>query len=103
MGFNSGFKGLNWPTRFLTQRDATSYLCCVMQYKTCRNHIFLPVCPSLQLPLLSSLCSDVRKPELLSKFYGRFANDKIEKDEMDGACSAYGAEERPTQGIDGET
>jgi len=29
--------------------------------------------------------------------------DKIEKNEMDGACSAYGREERRTQGFGGET
>jgi len=29
--------------------------------------------------------------------------EKIEKNEMDGACSAYGGQERHIQGFDGET
>jgi len=29
--------------------------------------------------------------------------DKIEKNEMGGACSAYGGEEKPKQGFGGET
>ena len=74
-----------------------------MQYKTCRNHISLPVCTSVQLRNLSSLCSEVPKTELFPNFYRRFAGDKIEKNEMGGACSAYGEEERLIQGIDGET
>jgi len=40
---------------------------------------------------------------LFPNFYRRFAGDKIEKNEMGGACSAYGEEERLIQGIDGET
>ena len=32
-----------------------------------------------------------------------FAGDKIEKNEMGGACSAYGAGEKGTQGSGGET
>jgi hypothetical protein len=31
------------------------------------------------------------------------AGDKIEKNEMGGACSAYGGEERCVQGFGGET
>ena len=31
------------------------------------------------------------------------SGDKIEKNEMGGACSAYGGEERPRQSFDGET
>jgi len=31
------------------------------------------------------------------------SGDKIEKDEMDGACSVYGGEERRIQGFGGET
>jgi len=32
-----------------------------------------------------------------------FSGDKIEKNEMGGACSAYGGEERRIQGFGGET
>jgi hypothetical protein len=32
-----------------------------------------------------------------------FSGDKIEKDEIGGACSAYVGEERPIQGFGGET
>jgi hypothetical protein len=32
-----------------------------------------------------------------------FSGVKIEKNEMDGACSADGGEERHVQGFDGET
>jgi len=32
-----------------------------------------------------------------------FSGDKIEKNEMSGACSAYGGGERRIQGIGGET
>jgi len=32
-----------------------------------------------------------------------FSGDKIEKNEMGGACSAYGEEERRVQGYGGET
>ena len=32
-----------------------------------------------------------------------FSGDKIEKNEMSGACSAYGGEERRIQGFGGET
>jgi len=32
-----------------------------------------------------------------------FSGDKIEKNEMDEACSAYGREERRIQGFGGET
>jgi len=31
------------------------------------------------------------------------SGDKIEKNEMGGACSAYGGQERRIQGFDGET
>jgi len=31
------------------------------------------------------------------------AGDKIEKNEMDGACSTYGGEERGVQGFVGKT
>ena len=31
-----------------------------------------------------------------------FSGDKIEKNEMGGACSAYGEEEKSIQGFDGE-
>jgi hypothetical protein len=32
-----------------------------------------------------------------------FSGDKIEKNEMGGACGAYGGEERRIQGFGGET
>ena len=32
-----------------------------------------------------------------------YSGDKIEKNEMGGACSDYGGEERCTQGFGGET
>jgi len=32
-----------------------------------------------------------------------FSGDKIEKNEMDGACNAYGGDERRIQGFGGET
>jgi hypothetical protein len=32
-----------------------------------------------------------------------YSGDKIEKNEMGGACSAYGGEERRIQGFGGET
>jgi len=31
------------------------------------------------------------------------SGDKIEKNEIGGACSAYGGEEKPIQGFGGET
>jgi hypothetical protein len=34
--------------------------------------------------------------------YPIFAGDKIEKNEMGGACSAYGGEERRVSGFGGE-
>ena len=45
---------------------------------------------------------DIRDPwSVLLAHY--FSGDKIEKNEMDGACSAYGGEERLIQGFGGET
>jgi len=32
-----------------------------------------------------------------------FSGDKIDKNEMDGVCSAYGGEERYIHGLGGET
>jgi hypothetical protein len=37
---------------------------------------------------------------LLTKYY---SGDQIEKNEMDGACSMYGGEQRCIQGFVGET
>jgi len=43
---------------------------------------------------------------LLNNFnidYWSFSDDKIEKNEMGGACSAHGREDRRMQGFGGET
>jgi len=41
--------------------------------------------------------------EELNNLYSSSNIDKIEKNEMDGACSTYGEEERRTQDTGGET
>jgi len=37
------------------------------------------------------------------RYYFNFGGDKIEKNEMGGACSAYAGRERGVQGFGGET
>jgi hypothetical protein len=41
--------------------------------------------------------------EELNGLYSYCAGDKIEKNEMGGACSTYGGRERCVQGLGGET
>ena len=53
----------------------------------------------ISLPLYLPTCS-LMKSVLLPKYY---AGGKIEKNEMGGACGAYGGGERCAQGSGGET
>jgi uncharacterized membrane protein len=54
-------------------------------------------CKYLIIFRLKILIDSVRR---LSKYY---SGDQIEKNEMDGSCSAYGEEKRCMQGFVGET
>jgi hypothetical protein len=51
------------------------------------------------------LCISLRKLLYFSVlcYYYYYSDDKIEKNEMGGACNAHGGEERRTQGFGGET
>jgi len=59
-----------------------------------------PVSPSLPFPCVT-VCHHVSTGLLLPTEY--CAGDKFEKNEMGGACSTYGGEERRVQGFGGET
>jgi hypothetical protein len=52
---------------------------------------------------VSSVVTYIKRSLMICTPHQIFSSDKIEKNEVGGACSTYGGEERCMQGFDGET
>jgi hypothetical protein len=70
--------------------------------KGCGNHVeFAYSVSKLKdfIVRINFMCLDLRWSVLLTQY---FSGDKIEKNEMGGACSAYGRDEKRVQDFGGE-